>query len=112
MSIGPLNYRCRIEYKLVTRDATYGTEVVTWTTLATRWCSINDMLPRHGEALRTDLAFNINRSRIRMRHCTDVNSSMRFAISRPTEAIYQIVSGPAEIGNKAGVEFIVEQVSS
>ncbi|MFZ4539205.1 head-tail adaptor protein [Propionivibrio sp.] len=112
MNIGPLNHRARIEYKVVTRDATYGTEAITWTTLATRWCSINDMLPRRGEAVSNTLAVNVNRSRIRMRYCADITSSMRFAISRPTEAIYQIVSGPAEIGIKDGVEFIVEQVSS
>lgn len=112
MNIGPLNHRARIEYKAVTRDATYGTEVVTWTTLATRWCSINDMLPRRGEAVSSDLAINVNRSRIRMRYCTDIDSSMRFAITRGTEKTYQIVSGPGEIGNKDGVEFIAEVMSS
>lgn len=112
MNIGALNFRGRIEYKVVTNDATYGTEVVTWTTLATRWCSLNDLLPRKGEAISSDLAINVNRARVRMRYCSDINSSMRFVFSRPTEKIYNIVSGPAEIGNKDGVEFIVEHVSS
>ncbi len=112
MIVEPLNYRCRIEQKSVTQDASYGTEVVTWTVLATRWCSISDMLPSRGEALRNDLAININRSRVRFRHCTDIDSSMRFVIWRPTETVYQIVSGPAERGNKESTEFIVERVSS
>ena len=110
--LGPLNIRCRVEYKATTQNAIYGTETVTWTTLGTRWCSMNDLLPGRSESVSSDLAIGVRRSKIKMRYWTDIDSSMRFAISRPTEAIYQIVSGPAEIGNKEGIEFVVERMSS
>ncbi len=112
MNIGPLNTRARIETKSVTQDANYGTEVITWGLLAVRWVGIQDVLPSRSEKVLDGLVVSANQSRLRMRYCTDVNSSMRIVINRPEPTIYNIISGPAILGDKDGVEFMIEKVSS
>lgn len=112
MNLGPLNKRCRPEYKTATQDATYGTEVIVWAALAERWCTLVDDKPSQSESVKQGLAINVNRARVQMRYCTDIDSSMRLVIMRPAETVYQIVGGPSEIGNHDGVEFAVEKVSS
>ena len=112
MNLGPLDKRCRPEYKTATQDATYGTEVVAWSPLRERWCTLVDDRPSQSEAVKQGLGINVSRARVQMRYCTDIDSSMRLVIKRPAETVYQIVGGPSEIGNKDGVEFAVEKVSS
>ena len=113
MEIGTLNRRALIERKRITQDATYGTEVVTWTTVATVWCEVQDVLPaRAFEYNKAGMGVSVNLSRVRMRYRTDVDSAMRLTIGRPTATVCQIVSGPAELGNRDGIELIVERYSS
>lgn len=113
MDIGTLNRRCLIERKSVTQDATYGTQVVTWSTVATVWCEVQDVLPaRAFEYNKAGLGVSVNLSRVRMRYRTDIDSSMRLTINRPDATVYQIVSGPAELGSRDGLEVIVERYSS
>lgn len=112
MNIGTLNTRCRIEQKCVTQDPDYGTEVIEWTTLATTWCALQDELPSRSEAVKQGLVTAASRTRVRMRYRTDIDSSMRLVINRPAETIYQIIGGPAMLGNKDGIELFVEKYSS
>ena len=112
MNAGALNTRCRIEQKSVTQDPTYGTELVTWALLATVWCSLQDELPSKSEAVKQGLALSTQRTRVRMRYRADIDSSMRLVINRPTETVYQIVAGPAVLGNKDALEMFVEKYSS
>lgn len=112
MDAGTLRDRARIEYKAVTQDADYGTEVVTWTTLATVWCNVQDELPSKSEAVKNGLAIAARRTRVRMRFRSDIDSSMRLVISRPSAETYQIVGGPAILGNREGLELLCEKYSS
>ena len=112
MEIGTLNRRALIERKSITQDATYGTEVVTWTTVATVWCEVQDVLPSKSEAVKNGLVVGTNQSRVRMRYRTDVTSAMRLTITRDSAVVYQIVSGPAVLGNKEGLELVVERYTS
>lgn len=112
MNIGLLDTRCRVEQKSVTQDDVYGAEVIVWVLLGVRWCAIQDVLPSRSESVNNDLSVSLNKSRLRMRYCTDIDSSMRIVINRPTETIFQIISGPAILGNKDGVEFMIERISS
>jgi len=112
VNIGQLNTRCRIEQKSVTQDTDYGTEVVTWPLLAVVWCALQDELPSKSEAVKSGLAIATNRTRVRMRYRTDLDSSMRLVINRPTPTTYQIIGGPSELGNKDGIELFVERYSS
>lgn len=105
--------RCRIEYKVVSQDATYGTEVVTWTTLATRWGEVQDVLPSRSESVQEGLAVAKNQTRLRMLYWDDITSEMRVVVTtRSGEVIYQIISGPSIVGNKDGIEMMIERVST
>lgn len=112
MNIGPLNTRGRFESRSVTQDAAFGTEVVTWALAAVRWCNVQDVLPSRSEGIVRDLEVSKNPTRLRIRYCTDITSKMRLIINRPTRTIYQLVSGPAIIGDKDGLEFMIEKVST
>ncbi len=112
MNIGSLNSRCRIEYKVTDRDPVYRGETIVWTLLAVVWCNISDVLPAKSEVVKADLMINVNRTQVIMRYRNDVDSSMRLVINRPNPVYYQIVSGPAEIGEKDGLQLFVEAYSS
>lgn len=112
MNIGPLRHRGRIEYKAVTPDPDYGTEIVTWTLLAVVWCGLQDELPSRSESIKQGLALSARRTRIRLRYRSDVDSSMRLVVNRPDPVIYQFIAGPAELGNRDGIELMGEVYSS
>jgi head-tail adaptor len=115
MNIGPLNSRCRIEYRSTTQDPIYKTDVVTWTPIPiapVRWCNLQDVLPSRSEAVSHDIEVSRSTTRLRLRYCTDLDSTMRIIVNRPQPVIYQIISGPAIIGDKDGVEFMIERVST
>ena len=112
MIAGHLNTRVRIEQKSITQDAVYGTELVTWTTVATVWAAVQDELPSKSEAVKQGLAVASQRARIRMRYRTGIDASMRIVIIRASETTWQIVGGPAILGHKDGIEVVVEKYSS
>lgn len=115
--IGPLNSRCRIEYKSVVQDATYGAAVTVWSLLAVAWCGVQDVMPSRtsSETVNQGMEVARSRTRIRMGYRTDIDSSMRLVIDRSTNGaptVYQIIGGPSELGNRAGIELMVEKVST
>lgn len=112
MEAGKLDRQVSIEYKVVTQDPDYGTEVVTWTLLAKVWAEVVDMLPSRAEAVRQELATARNQTRIRFRYRSDVTSAMRIIVHGDTDRVLQIVGGPAEIGRKRGTEILCEAYSS
>jgi len=104
-----LNHRVLIERKSVTQDAQYGTETVVWATVANLWANVQDVLPSRSEAVKNGLATATSQTRIRMRFRNDLDSSMRMTINRPAPVVYQIISGPAELGRREWMEFVVER---
>src|SRR5687768_16049154 len=101
--IGPLNEVGRFEYKVVTEDAELQTDVDAWTLLGVRYCAILDDLAGRAESVRENVEVAMNASRLRTRYCTDITSGMRLIVNRPTPTIFNIISGPAIIGNKMGL---------
>jgi SPP1 family predicted phage head-tail adaptor len=71
---------------------------------------VQDVLPSRAESIGND-AINIARrpSRIRIRYRTDITSDMRILYEGKT---LRIVAGPAEIGNREGLELMAEEVTS
>ncbi len=112
INIGPLNQRISIEKKVVTQDPDYGTELVTWTPLATVWANIVDNLPSNSEAVKDGLAMAADTSVMIIRFRGDVDTSMRIIAYRPNRLVYQIIAGPAEIGKRQYLEFGVSRYSS
>lgn len=104
-----LNTRCQIEYKSVTRDATYGTETIIWALKAVVWAELQDVLPSRAENVTNNIDIALNRTRVRMRYRDDINSTMRFKARGYT---YQFVAGPAMIGRNEYMEFVAERYSS
>jgi SPP1 family predicted phage head-tail adaptor len=104
-----LDTRVRIERKSASSDPLYGTETVAWVEFATVWAEVQDVLPSRAERLADSIAITNRPARIRMRHLAGITSDMRVIIG---SRVLQIVSGPAEIGRREGIELIAEQHSS
>jgi SPP1 family predicted phage head-tail adaptor len=104
-----LDTRIRIERKSITSDPLYGTETVAWVEFATVWAEVQDVLPSRTERLADSIVIANRPARIRMRHFAGITPDMRVIIGNRT---LQIVSGPAELGRREGIELIVEQHST
>jgi len=112
MKLDELNTQARIEYKTTSQDSAYGTEVVTWALLGVRWCHLQDVMQGRSESVVNGLEMAKNQTRCRLNYCTDIDSSMRITVNRPSPTTYQIVSGPAILGDKERIEVMLEKVSS
>jgi len=80
----------------------------TWVDVATVWASVQDSLPSRGERLADGINAASRPARVRMRYRTDVTADMRFVEGG---RIMQIIAGPAELGRRDGLEFMVEEYS-
>jgi head-tail adaptor len=122
MRTGQLDRRVTIEKKVVTQDATYGTETITWTPLvvlpgsptvaAPFWANVVDVQPSRSESVKQGLALARNQTRVTLRYRSDVDSSMRITVHGDSDVVYQIVGGPAMIGRKEWLEMVCEKYSS
>lgn len=81
----------------------------TWELVAEVWANVQDMLPSRGERLANGINVAARPARVRMRYRTDVDASMRLVMG---DRIMQIVSAPAELGRRDGLEVMVEDYSS
>lgn len=121
---GSMDRQITIEYKSVTEDPTFGTEIITWLPLVRDgvgspiigvrfWAEVQDALPSRSEAVTQGLAVARNQTRLRMRWRNDVDSSMRVIVHGDSDVTYAIVGGPAEIGGrKEQIEMVLERYSS
>lgn len=105
---GDLNRQLTIEQPIADQDQD-GAGSGTWAAVETVWASVQDALPGRAERLAGGLNIAARPARVRMRYRDDVDASMRFVMG---ERIMQIVSGPAELGRREGVEFMVEDYTS
>ncbi len=122
MRAGDLDRQITIEYPAKTQDPDYGTEIITWTPLATVgsppvaqrfWAEVQDAMPSRAESVQQGLAVARNQTRIRIRWRSDISSDMRVIVHGDTDVLYQIVGGPAEIrGRKVMLEMVCERYSS
>jgi head-tail adaptor len=74
------------------------------------WAEVRDMLPSRGEKASGGFSVTARQSRVRMHWRDDVASDMRFVdVTDGFDGrIMQIISGPANIGRRDIVEFMVE----
>lgn len=104
-----LDRRITFEQRSTTQDATYGTQVLTWTTVATVWAQVRDVLPSRAEDIADNVTLSRRPARIRIRHRTGLDSTMRIDIGGRK---LRIIAGPAEIGRREGLEFVAEEMST
>jgi head-tail adaptor len=74
--------------------------------------SVVDILPSRAERLADGINVASRPSRVRMRFRTDVTANMRFTMTKPSPRVMQIIAGPAEVGVREEVEFMVEDYTS
>lgn len=108
MDAGSLDRRIVIE-RPVADTSIDGAGAGNWEPVATVWASVQDMLPSRGERLAQGINVAARPARVRMRFRADVTPDMRFVMD---SRVMQIVSGPAELGRRDGLEFMVEEYST
>jgi head-tail adaptor len=104
-----LDTRIRIERKVIAYDPLYGTEQVMWTEFACIWAEVKDILPSKAERLADSIQIDRRPARIRIRHLPGLSADMRVIIDK---RVHQIISGPATLGRREAMEFVVEEHSS
>ena len=104
-----LDTRIRIERKTVTSDPAYGTHDVAWSLFANVWGEVRDVLPSRAERMVQAIAIANRPARVRVRYLPGLAADMRVIVAG---RIMQIISGPAELGRREGMELIVEDHSS
>jgi SPP1 family predicted phage head-tail adaptor len=106
---GDLDRRITFEQRSTSQDATYGTQTLSWTTVATVWAQVRDVLPSRAEDIADNVSIARRPARIRIRYRTGLDSTMRIDIGGRK---LRITAGPAEIGRREGIEFMAEEYST
>ncbi|HEX7856095.1 MAG TPA: head-tail adaptor protein [Sphingobium sp.] len=119
MKAGAFDRRIRIE-RPVADDASDGAGSGTWELVADVPASVVDALPSRGERLADGINIATRPARVRMRYRSGISSAMRVLVGRlianeeggdpiwQTDRIMQIVTPPAELGRREGLEFMAE----
>ncbi|WP_245653604.1 head-tail adaptor protein [Sphingomonas pituitosa] len=104
-----LKSRVRIE-RPVADTSLDGAGSGTWALVKEVWAEVQDKLPSRGEKLADGINAAARPARVRIRFRDDVASNMRLVVLRKKVPvrIMQIISGPAELGTREGLEFMVE----
>ncbi len=115
---GRFDRQATIQYPVTTN--VNGRNVVTWTPFITQgsppvavrvWGQLLDVLPsRSEEVVAQGLVVSRSLSRWRMRWYDGITSAMRLIVHDDSDAIYQVVTGPAMIGRKEMLEIMVELI--
>lgn len=90
-----------------------------WAPVGLEWVGIVDALPSRSERLAEGINVTARPARIRMRYRDGVTTAMRLVLLRwdgtvwiAADRIMQIISGPAVLGRREGLEFMVEDYSA
>lgn len=116
-SAGTLDRRITIEAKGVMKEHEYGSEVPGWLPVASRIpASARDALPtvRRMERIEQGLESASQMTRIRIRYRSGITPDMRILLHGKTgepDRMLKIISGPAEVGRREGLEFMTESWS-
>lgn len=111
MRIGPLDKIVTIKYPVSTPDPVYGTPLITWTTLATVYANVEDVMPSRAESVKLGLSVALNQVRVRFNWRDDVTSAMTITLAAPDSRVLQIIAGPASIGDpKSYSEVMAEKI--
>ncbi len=108
-----LDRRVRIERPVPDPSLT-GAGSGSWVTVADRVpASVMDMLPSRGERPAEGMTVATRPARVRMRFRSDVTSAMRLVdVTWGVDGrVMQIITVPAELGRREGLEFMVEDYS-
>lgn len=105
---GQLDRRIRIE-RPVPSTAFKGAGSGSWEPVITVWAQVQDALPSRSERESGGITVATRPARVRMRYRGGITPDMRFVMG---DRVMQIVAGPAELGRREGLEFMVEDYST
>lgn len=118
MKKGALDRRLRIE-EPAPASGFKGAGSGTWVPVCEVWANVQDALPSRGERLANGISITSRPARVRIQFRIGINSSMRCLIGRYviqngerawiTDRTVQIITEPAELGFREGLEFMVEE---
>lgn len=100
---GTLDRRIRIE-RPIAAEGFDGAGSGEWEEVITVWANVQDALPSRGERLAEGINVASRPARVRIRYREGITSAMRFVMDG---RIMEIVSGPAELGRREALEFMV-----
>lgn len=109
MKKGRLNRRLRIERREADADTTYGTAKGEWVRHAEVWAEVQDILPSRSERLDDNISIARRPARVRIRYRDDITGDMQVVLNGRR---MHIVAGPAEIGRREAIEFMVEELTT
>jgi head-tail adaptor len=121
MRKGKLRDRVRFE-RPVAATGFAGAGSGTWDLVCEVWAEVQDALPSRGERLAEGINASQRPARVRLAYRPGLDTSMRILVGRNlkdaggnvawhTDRILQLVSGPAELGRRDGLEFMAEEYS-
>ena len=108
LQLGDLDRRITVE-RPVPDKAADGAGSGSWERVAAVWAEVRDSLPSRSERLADGINVATRPARVRMRYRVGITPDMRFVMG---DRIMQIIAGPAELGRREGLEFMVEDYSS
>lgn len=108
LAAGALDRRITFQRK-VGDDSFNGAGKEPWQDVATVWAQVQDALPSRGERLTEGLTMATRPSRVRIRYRGDITSDMRILYGA---RVMEIVSGPAELGRREGLELMAADYST
>lgn len=121
IAAGTLDRRIRIE-RPVADDSVDGAGSGTWELVTEVWANVQDALPSRGERLADGINVATRPARVRIRFRRGISSEMRILVGRnvknedgdkiwETDRVAQIITVPAELGSRDGLEFMIEDYS-
>lgn len=103
---GKLDQRITLQRVARGKDSS-GRPIERWDTVGDFWAEVQDMLPSRGERIAEGINVANRPARVRMRWRDDVTSSDRIVHQG---RVMRIVTMPAELGRRDGIEFVAEEV--
>lgn len=111
-AIGKRDTLITFQERTGTQDAGTGAWSYEWEDIAgepTEWAEVQDILPSRAEDVADNIDLARRPCRVRMLYRDDITGEMRITFDGRT---LQIVSGPAELGRRDGLEMVCEEMST
>jgi SPP1 family predicted phage head-tail adaptor len=111
MKIGRLDTPVRFEKQVEVPNTEFGGSDVTWVTHWECFAEVMDITTRQQESTLSDLRQMKRPCKVTFRYNDTIDSTMRVVVLDRQNRILQIVSKPAEIGRKEGMEMMCHDYS-
>ena len=113
MKKGKLRDRIRIE-RPVKDNAFDGAGSGSWALVGHAWAEVEDMIPSRGDRMADGINVSRRPARVRMAYRSGITSAMRIVLLDGDRQIRTavIITPPATLGRKEGLEFIVEDFAA